>query len=580
MKFKITVVLFCASLLVACKSSQPTAAGTTSGSSKQQLSGSERANVTYLFYNANKEKILGNMNNAAELFSDVIRKDPGNHAAMYELANIYADQKKYPDALFFIKSAYKLDPKNLWYALSLSEIYQKNKKFSEAAEILEQLVKNYPDRVDFYFEWATALIFADKSNDAVKVYDKLEEKIGLTKEVTIQKSRLYQRLGKNDKAIAELQRYIDANPKDAQAYGMLAEIYQNMGDKQKALDTYQKVLDVDPDNPYIHLSLADFYRSTGEKEKSVSELKLAFTNKELDVETKISILSSYFALLELHPELKGQAIELCQLLLTAHPMESRVHAVYADFLNQDKQYSKARDEYREAKKLGSKEFVVIQQILFLDSQLQSWDTLLTESEDAMATFPDQPLVYFFSGVANSQKKKYAEAIQSFTTGAKLVVDNKPLETQFYANLGDAYNELKNFTKSDENYDKALAVEPKSEYVLNNYAYYLSLRGENLEKAEAMSKLSNELKPKSATFEDTYGWIMYKQGKYKEAKIWIEKALEDDTDKSATLFEHYGDVLYKNSDTQKALEYWQKAKDAGEGGSEFLDKKILEKKLPD
>ncbi len=576
MKFKFSVILICFSFLIACKSSQPS---TGNGTSKQPVSDIQKAEVLNLFYNANKEKILGNLNNAADLFSEVIRKDDGNHAAMYELANIYAEQKKFSDALFFIKSAYKLDSKNLWYALSLSEIYEKNKKFNEATVVLEQLVKDYPDRVDFYFEWATALIFAEKPAEAIKVYDKLEEKIGVTKEVTVQKSRLYQRLGKNDKAIAELQKLIAQNPKDAQAIGMVAEVYQNMGEKQKALDTYDKVLEVDPNNAFIHLSLADFYRTNGEKEKSVQELKLAFSNKELDVETKINIISSYFALLELHPELKDQAMELCKLLLEAHPDESGPHAVHGDFLILDKQYSKARDEYREAKKLGANEFSLIYRILSLDSQLQSWDTLITESEDALTTFPDQPFVYYYNGLANIQKKKYADAIKTLDAGVKLVVDDTILQVNFYSMLGEANNEVKDFSKSDESYEKALRLNPKSESVLNNYAYYLSVRGEKLDKAEAMSKRSMEITPNYGTFEDTYGWILFKQGKYKDAKDWIEKAIEHDSTSSAAVLEHYGDVLYKTGDTGKALEYWQKAKQAGEGATEFLDRKILEKKLP-
>jgi tetratricopeptide (TPR) repeat protein len=575
MKFNLLVVLICSSFVIACKSSGPA----TGSASSRQPSDIEKAEVLNLFYNANKEKILGNLNNAAELFSEVIRKDGGNHAAMYELANIYSEQKKYSDALFFIKSAYRLDSKNLWYALSLSEIYQKNKKFTEASLVLEQLVKDYPERIDFYFEWATGLIFAEKPGEAIKVYDRLEEKIGVTKEVTVQKSRLYQRIGKNDKAIIEIQKLIALNPKDAQAYGMLAEVYQNMGDKQKALDTYNKVLEVDPNNAFIHLSLADYYRTNGEKEKSISELKLAFANKELDVDTKINIISSYFALLELHPELKDQALELCKLLVEAHPNESRVHAIYGDFLIADSAYSKARDEYSEAKSLGANEFVVYDRILRLDLFLQKWDTLIVESDDALTLFPDQPSVYYYKGLANVQKKKYAEAVTALNAGVKLIVDDKKLEADFYSLLGEAYNELKDFAKSDESFDKVLDMNPKSEGVLNNYAYFLSLRGDKLDKAEAMSKLSMEIRPNSGTFEDTYGWILFKQGKYQDAKGWIEKALEHESDSSAAVLEHYGDILYKTGDTQKALDYWQKAKQAGEGATEFLDRKILEKKLP-
>jgi tetratricopeptide (TPR) repeat protein len=558
-----------------CKSTEKTPSAKTSSS---KMSDRDKAEVTNLFFNASKEKILGNSENAASLYSEVIRKDPANAASMYELANIYADQKKYSDALFFSKSAYSIDRRNSWYALSYADILQKNKKFNDASDVLARLVQDYPDHSDYYFEWASALMYADKPNDAIKAYDKLEAQIGVTKDVSLQKTRIYQRMNKNDKAIEELKKLIALDPKDAQPYGMLAEVYQSMGNKEKALETYNMILQIDPENPYIHLSLADYYRSNGEKEKSVEELKKAFLNPDLDIDTKISILSSYYALISIHPELQEQALEMCELLIASHPSEPHAHAVYGDFLNQDKKFDKARIEYAKARDLGSKEFIVYSQILFLDSQLQLWDSLKNDSKEALELFPDQPLVYFFNGIANIQKKNFSEAVTILNSGLKLIVDNKNLEAQFYTNLGDAYNELKQYPKSDESYEKSLAINPKDANVLNNYAYFLSVRNEQLEKAEEMSKLSNELEPTQASYEDTYGWIMYKMNKLQDAKIWIEKAMSNGADKSAAVLEHYGDILFKLGDTARALENWQHAKDAGDGASEFLDKKILEKKL--
>ncbi len=453
-----------------------------------------------------------------------------------------------------------------------------NKKFNEASDVLGSLVGDFPDHSDFYFEWANALIYAERPSEAIKVYDKLETQIGISKDISLQKTRLYQRMKKPEKAIEELKKLINNDPKDAQSYAMLAEIYQSMGNKEKALETYNQILKIDPENPFIHLSLADFYRSIGEKEKSVEELKKAFLNKELDIDTKISILSSYYTLIGIHPELQEQALEMCELLISSHPSEPHAHAVYGDFLNQDKKFEKAREEYIKAKELGSKEFIVYSQILFLDSQLQIWDSLIIDSKDAMEIFPDQPVVYFFNGIANIQKKNFAEAISSLNTGVKMVVDNKNLEGQFYTNLGDAYNELKDYVKSDENYEKALSLNPNDANVLNNYAYYLSIREVNLDKAEQMSRQSNELEPTQASYQDTYGWIMYKMNKLDDAKIWIEKSISNGAVNSAAVLEHYGDILFKLGDTARAFENWQKAKEAGEGASEFLDKKILEKKL--
>jgi predicted negative regulator of RcsB-dependent stress response len=68
------------------------------------------------------------------------------------------------------------------------------------------------------------------------------------------------------------------------------------------------------------------------------------------------------------------------------------------------------------------------------------------------------------------------------------------------------------------------------------------------------------------------------GKYSDAKTWIEKSLEHGSENSAAVLEHYGDVLYRLGDTDGAVQYWIRARDTGEPGSDFLERKINEKKL--
>ena len=62
-------------------------------------------------------------------------------------------------------------------------------------------------------------------------------------------------------------------------------------------------------------------------------------------------------------------------------------------------------------------------------------------------------------------------------------------------------------------------------VLNNYAYYLSLKKKDLQRAEEMSRLSNELEPDISTCLDTYAWVLFKQKRYDEAKQYMDKVVE-------------------------------------------------------
>jgi tetratricopeptide (TPR) repeat protein len=67
------------------------------------------------------------------------------------------------------------------------------------------------------------------------------------------------------------------------------------------------------------------------------------------------------------------------------------------------------------------------------------------------------------------------------------------------------------------------------------------------------------------------------GRYEDAFRWLEKAINGNDKPSGTIFEHYGDILFRLNRKEEAVEWWQKAKAAGET-SDLIDKKIADKML--
>ncbi|MDT8413497.1 MAG: tetratricopeptide repeat protein, partial [Vicingaceae bacterium] len=346
---------------------------------------------------------------------------------------------------------------------------------------------------------------------------------------------------------------------------------------EKAFEIYQKILEKDPQNPYAHLSLYDYYKAKNEDEKALEEAKLAFQSPDLDIDTKVQILLSYYSLSDRSATLKKEAFELNKILIKTHPEEAKAYTIYADFLLRENKLEGAKENYLKAIEFDNSRYPIWNQLLLLESELNDKEGLERDSKRAVELFPNQPVPYFFYGILQFEKKNYKEAVEYLEIGKDYVIDNPPLKAQFYASLGDAYNSLKNYSKSDAAYEKALEIDGKNIHVLNNYSYYLSLRGEKLEHAEKLSALSNELEPNQPNYLDTYAWILYKQGKYVQAKEWLEKAVSSGGSKNAVILEHLGDVYYQLNQPEKALEYWKKAKESGEG-SEWLDKKIAEGKL--
>ena len=532
---------------------------------------------TAIFIEANKAKMIGDTATAVKLFNTCILADPSNDAAYYELASLYNDSNDPTTATQLAQKAYELDDKNPWYGLLLLDIYRQNGNNEAAIKLAQDLVKESPENPDLLFELADIYLTQEKYSDAIKIYDKIEERIGISEEISVQKQKIYLAEKKPGRAADEMEKLAAAFPGDSRYQALLAEMYMKAKMPEKALVAYNRLAEIDPGNPYIHISLADFYRQQGDKQHAFEELKLGFANPALDIDTKIRVMITYYSLSEIYDEMKIEAIELAQILIATHPDNPKSHSMYADFLVRDKKFEEARVEYRNVLALDSSKYVVWETVLQLDAQLSDFTALEKESTSAIELFPLQPLPYLLNGAANTQRKKYTGAIQSLEAGIKLVTDNDALLAQFNAYLGDAYNAIENHDASDQAYERSLKLNPNDSYVLNNYAYYLALRGKDLDKAEPMAKKSTELDPKNSSNLDTYAWVLYKFGKYSEAETMILKALEIDGKASAIILEHYGDILYKLGQMDKAYEYWQKALAAGKG-SDFLEQKIKEKKL--
>lgn len=555
-----------------CSSSRKTG---TNISGTNTLPEKDKMEFDVLFYNATKEKTLGNFAIAANLYEQSLRINPGSPAANYEIANIYNFQGRHDAALGYAQKAAKLDPSNDWYQLLYAECLQNTGKYADAVKVFETLLKNNPSRVDYHYNLANSYLVAGKYKDAIKVYNDLESKIGASEDLFLQKLTVYQQTGNIEKAEEEIKKMCVTFPHESKYYGMLAELYLGSHQPDKAFDALNKMKEIDPNNPQLHLSLSNYYREKGNREESYNELKLAFTNPDLDIDTKVKILLSYYTVTETYPELKGQALELCAILINAHPKEAKAYSIYGDFLYRDEKNAEAREMFRKALEIDKQRYAIWNQLLIIDSELNDNAALEKEGLETIDLFPNQPVPYLLTGLAKVQQKKYNEGIELYIRGLLYVIQNDPLKAQFYANLGDAYHYIKNHDKSDEAYENCLKLDPKNHFVLNNYAYYLSLRKQNLDKAAEMSKRSNELLPNNSSFLDTYAWILFQQQKYDEAKVWMQKALDNGGSSNAVILEHLGDIYYKLNEPDKALEYWKKAKEKG-NGSDQVDRKIADK----
>lgn len=559
-------------LLFGCKAGQD--AVDSESKSNGGLSEKDKIRFEQTFVDANKEKILGNRNAALELLDKSIAIDPSQAAPYYEKAQLLIESGQTTKAYEAIKKAVEIDDENFWYSFLKAKIAIELQEIETAQKIYQKLSKMKPNDLELRYELAGMYLYNGKYKEGIAELNSIEEEMGVTEEISLQKQKIYLKMGDVSKAAAEVRKLILENPGNMTYYNILADTYMVNGMEKEALEVYKEMESINPEDPKLSFALANFYRQKGEDEKAKAYVIKAFESEKMDIDSKIKVLLDYFVAAESNENTKNEALELCEILVKVHPNEAKSHAMYADYLYRDKQLDKASIQYKRTLELDSSRYAIWNQLIIVESERGDNKSLQQVSERALNLFPNQAVAYFFAGISSSQLKEYDKAINYLLTGKDYAVENKALKAQIYASLGDVYFEKKEKEKAYDSYEKSLKIEPSNVYVLNNYSYYLSLDKKQLEKAAEMAALANKIAPNQSSFEDTYGWVLFQQGKYEEAKEWIEKAYANGGSSSGVIVEHLGDVAAQLGNKEEAIEYWEKAKKLGDT-SDQINRKIKE-----
>ncbi len=539
------------------------------------LSERDREVSEALFVDGVKYVLLEDYSKALDRLGKAYTFNPTNAALNYKIAEASLLSGNLRDATAYASAAVRLDPKNAYYYLLLAQAQATQKQYDAATQTYAALVKEVPNSGGYLFNLTDLYLAQNKLNEALTTLALAEQQFGPSDEVVFKRQQIYLKQNKLDLALAEGEKLIAANPGQTRYVLAQAEIYAANNRVPDAIRLAQQALKFDPGSSPAHLLLADAYRQQKQADASEKELRLAFDSPGLDIDNAVRILANYLKQLP-NPALNQLALDLAAATVRTHPKEAKAYALAGDVQTLTEHKREARDSYLKALRYDNSRFQVWQQVVLLDTELGQTDSLLAHSDRALELFPNQAPLWFFNGTGLLMKKQPQRAVAALEHGRKLAADTPELLAQFDSQLGDAYHSLKDYEKSDAAYDAALAIDPSNWPVLNNYSYFLALRGQKLDKAKEMAGRVVKQFPARDTYLDTYAWVLYKLKDYAGARTALETALK--TTKDASVLEHYGDVLYQLGDKEKALATWQRARKSGPGASEFLDRKIRDHKL--
>ena len=539
---------------------------------EKSISDDDKNEFEYTFIEGLKQKMIGNQQAAISLFSKCLTINPNSSAAMFELAKIHSGNGDMTSSSLLLEKAIKIDPENKWYKVLLAQIYEQGKQYKQAADLYQQLYLHDPENLEYLYMNAALLSSAKEYDQAIEVYDILEKKVGINDQIAVEKEQIFQAAGKKKEALAELQKLIDSNPKEPRYYGLMADYYLSEKDEANALKYYMKILEIDPNNGFVLFSLTSFYREKEDKEKAWEYARKGFLNKTVEVDTKIQ----FYLMITAGPDkpffTDEQITELVDILVKTNPDDYRVYTVYAEYLISKGKLVEAREQLRKVLETQKDNYMIWERMILISNDLLDFKSIYTDSEKALALFPSQPTLYGLKAVACLQLEKYDEALEILKEGEPYLLDNKVMKIQFALYKAEAYYKLNRVEEAFKAFDEVITLDPENWMAMNNYAYYLSVRNENLAKAEDLSSKAVRANPENSTYLDTYAWVLFMRKDYSLAKFYMETAMKNGGDKNGVIIEHYGDILIMLGEKEKALEQWKKALETGEG-TKFLSEKI-------
>ena len=546
----------------------------------QELDEKTRLEFDYSFMEGVMSKITGDYQAAIGWFDNCLKILPSSSVAKYEIAGILTAGEDYNGALQLAREAVAGNPDNMWYKILLANILQKKAMIEEACNVYADIIAKYPNKEEFYLIEAELYISVEKWQKAIEVFDRYEQQNGITEPVSIEKIKLYTKLDDVKKASNELLKLIRKFPDKSEYLSLLAELYFNYNQDKKGLQILDRILKAEPDNGFVHFYLADYYRSKKELKEADRHTKEALVSDKIENGYKIQ----YILKLILNPDTTltsdSQLDNYMNLLMQKYSDDLSVRALHSDFLKKDHKLAEARNELEYILSKDKNNYLIWEELLLMCNEMGDTTCMYRHGIEAIKYFPEQPLPYALSGIALMMQKQFAEALPLFEKGVELTDDKPELRSQFYSYLADCYYNLDSVERAFKMFDEVLKINPNDILVLNNYAYYLSLRNERLALAEKMSSQAVAMESDNATYLDTYAWVLYKRGEYSQARYYIKLAIEKDKDPSGVLYEHYGDILYRSGEHQEALKMWKKAAEMGGGVSEELNDKIQSGKLSD
>ena len=526
--------------------------------------------LDYFMAEAAKSRMQGQWSKAMELYSHCLQIDSCSAEALYQLGRISFYLRQDSAGLEYLHKAVDLDPDNTYYIEPLAAILLRQGCEDDALPLLEHISKLQSNRSDVLSHLASIYSKTGRLEDAISTLDRLEMLEGKMSQLSNEKFSLYMEMGDSVKAFAELQSLCDEYPADLSYKIDMAYCYQQLGDYEKALQMYDEVRAIDPANVPLQMAMLDYYLSQGMDSLYDATRDSILYAPETETAKRVVLIQQMVQRMSPDSADTEQIIKRFERVLQLDSTNVELLTMYAAFLDyRQKPQEMIQSVMSRVLLVEPDNEMATQWLLQYYASRKDYFSLEEICRRGVNYHPKDLVYPYFLGMIMLERNNNAEALEVLDRGIRLRSEDTRLAlvSDAFTVKGDVFYKMGKHADAFLQYDSALVYNKDNVLCLNNYAYYLSLRNENMDKAEEMSYRTIKAEPDNRTYLDTYAWILFMQAKYEQAQEHMDKVVPRDSSEqflmtdlytSTAILEHAGDIAWMNGDAERATYLWQLA----------------------
>ena len=544
------------------------------------LNNKDRLRFEYFYLEAEVQQQKGNLAAAFDLLAHCQEIDSTAPEVFFKQAQYYSQLKKDSMAMICFEKAAAGDTSNTTYQEILAQYYTHVGQYEKAIATYEQLYTNNRFRSDILEILIQLYSQKNDYQNIIKTLNRMEVEQGSNEKLSMAKVQVYSTQGKKKEAYKEILKLSDSHPNDLNYRVLLGDWQMENNMEKNALSTYDKVLKQEPDNVPAQMSMLSYYKSKDIDSLADRQLKKLLASKNTDVDDKLDLMKQVVAENEQKGGDSTKVLNLFKDVFEEQKDDADMYILCGAYMNSKKMpHDSIAVMLNKVLEIAPDNAAARLQLIQYAWEKKDYTQAVALCKPAIEYNPDGMAFFYYLGLAYYLNNNLDDALSTFRKGVSVInsQSDPSLVSDYYGFMGDILHTKGEETAAFAAYDSCLQWKDDNVPCLNNYAYYLSEKGKNLDRAEQMSFKTIKAEPKNSTYLDTYAWILFMQKRYAEAKIYIEQAVQSDSLQNNVILEHAGDIYAKNNELQQALVYWNESAKTADKSNDLLFRKIKLKK---